>query len=196
MEIQRQGGEILVAVSGHRAIEEETVVLRAVRQALEKILRCSDAEKLCVLTALADGADRLVIKAARKTAPSRFFAVLPMGVEDYQADFDAASAAEFSELLEQADAVKVLEKTANREEAYYQAGVAVLDLCDVLLAVWDGEPARGFGGTGDIVAIARERSRPLAWVFASRSDQVINNKAEAGNIVYERFPKAKNTLES
>jgi hypothetical protein len=196
MEIQRQSGEILVAVSGHRAIEAETVVLHAVKLALEKILRCWDAEKLCVLTALADGADRLVIKAARKTAPSRFVAVLPMSVEDYQDDFDAASAAEFSELLEQADAVKALEKTANREEAYHRAGVAVLDLCDVLLAVWDGEPARGFGGTGDIVALARERSRPLAWVFATRSVQVHSHKSETGHIIYERFPKTKNTFES
>ena len=36
--------------------------------------------------------------------------------------------------------------------------------CDVLLAIWDGEPARGEGGTGQIVAEAIEAGLPVVWV--------------------------------
>jgi hypothetical protein len=40
----------------------------------------------------------------------------------------------------------------------------VLRHSDVLLAVWDGMPARGPGGTGAIVAAARTMGLPLLWV--------------------------------
>jgi hypothetical protein len=33
--------------------------------------------------------------------------------------------------------------------------------CDVLLALWDGEPARGKGGTADVIAYARALHRPV-----------------------------------
>ncbi len=35
---------------------------------------------------------------------------------------------------------------------------------DVLLALWDGQNAQGQGGAGEIVALARQKGLPLAWV--------------------------------
>jgi hypothetical protein len=43
--------------------------------------------------------------------------------------------------------------------------IAVVQRSDVLLAVWDGLPARWFGGTGDVVAYARERGVPVEVVW-------------------------------
>jgi hypothetical protein len=40
-----------------------------------------------------------------------------------------------------------------------------VDRSDVLLAVWDGQPARGPGGTGDVVAYARARGTPVEVVW-------------------------------
>ena len=40
----------------------------------------------------------------------------------------------------------------------------MVDRCDVLIAVWDGEPARGPGGTAEIVAYALERGRPIVHI--------------------------------
>jgi hypothetical protein len=34
-----------------------------------------------------------------------------------------------------------------------------------LVAVWDGEPSDGHGGTGDVVAAARERGLPVTAVW-------------------------------
>lgn len=45
----------------------------------------------------------------------------------------------------------------HKDWAYFSAGKLVVDQCDVLIAVWDREPARGIGGTGDIVAYASSR---------------------------------------
>jgi hypothetical protein len=39
--------------------------------------------------------------------------------------------------------------------------------CDVLLVLWDGEPARGKGGTADVIAYARELGKPLVLVDAA-----------------------------
>jgi hypothetical protein len=45
--------------------------------------------------------------------------------------------------------------------SYERANRAILDRSDVLIAVWDGDPARGRGGTGDVVHDALERSLPV-----------------------------------
>ena len=37
--------------------------------------------------------------------------------------------------------------------------------CDRLLAVWDGLPSRGLGGTGDIVTYARTLGRPVTVIW-------------------------------
>jgi hypothetical protein len=43
---------------------------------------------------------------------------------------------------------------------------------DELFAVWDGEPARGYGGTADVVAYARQLGTPvrIIWPRGARRD--------------------------
>jgi hypothetical protein len=44
----------------------------------------------------------------------------------------------------------------------HQAGSEILvGLVDRLLAVWDGKPARGYGGTADVVVYARRTGVPV-----------------------------------
>ena len=35
----------------------------------------------------------------------------------------------------------------------------------MLVAVWDGQPARGLGGTADVVAYARQRGVPMEVIW-------------------------------
>ena len=51
-------------------------------------------------------------------------------------------------------------------EAFLAAGQMLVNRCDHLFAIWDGLPARGLGGTADIVAYARALGRPMTvlWV--------------------------------
>ena len=69
-----------------------------------------------------------------------------------------------------------------REEAYLAAGLGVLDRSDALLALWDGEPARGRGGTAEVVAEARARALPLTWVRVGRRVPIEPTRTE------ERWP--------
>ena len=49
---------------------------------------------------------------------------------------------------------------------YERAGRVMLDQCDVLLAIWDGKPARGRGGTEQILREAIERHVPVLLIDA------------------------------
>ena len=51
-----------------------------------------------------------------------------------------------------------------REAAYEQAGHWIVENSHALVALWDGEPARGQGGTAEIVAYTVERALPILWV--------------------------------
>lgn len=41
----------------------------------------------------------------------------------------------------------------------------LVGMADRLLAVWDGKPARGFGGTADVVAYARRVGVPVDVIW-------------------------------
>jgi hypothetical protein len=44
-------------------------------------------------------------------------------------------------------------------------GRAVVDRSSVLIAVWDGQPSRGLGGTADVVTYARQRGVPITVIW-------------------------------
>ena len=132
-----------------------------------------------VLTALAEGADRFVARAVLEFPRATLQAVLPLTIEDYLEDFASEeSRQEFRELLALCRC-PVLLRTRNirdeqqsraheaelRNHAYGAAGQYVVDHCDVMLAVWDGKPARGRGGTAEIVDYALKQGRPVIRIW-------------------------------
>ena len=52
------------------------------------------------------------------------------------------------------------------------ASELMIDTADELYAVWDGEPARGYGGTADVVAYARGCGKPVSvfWPDGAQRD--------------------------
>jgi hypothetical protein len=67
-------------------------------------------------------------------------------------------------LLGQASEVITLPPKGTRTAAYSDAGRYVVDHADIVIALWDGGPPRGEGGTAEIVAYAREKDKPLYWI--------------------------------
>jgi hypothetical protein len=47
----------------------------------------------------------------------------------------------------------------------------MLDAADELFAVWDGKPARGYGGTADVMAVGREGGIPVTVVCPEGSQR-------------------------
>ena len=162
---------LVVGIVGHRRLVRSADVERQAGAAIARVKGLVPPLRktrlmLTALTALAEGADRLVAERILGEPGARLEVVLPMAREDYARDFSTpGSAEEFEAFLKRADAVHPLPSPpSSRAEAYARAGRYVVDHCDVLVALWDGLPEAGVGGTAEIVRYARTRQCPLVWV--------------------------------
>jgi len=127
---------------------------------------------LVAVSSLAEGAD-MVFATEAVALGYRLVCPLPFTVEEYEQDFrhPRAQAADaltsFHRIMAQAAArggieLTVLDGRRSAEgEAYAAAGRAVIERCDLILAVWDGRPAEGPGGTAETVAAALATPRPV-----------------------------------
>ncbi len=159
-----------VGVTGHRTLPYPENAADRLTAGLHNLSRLGAANadppaSFEVLSALAEGADRLVAGVALSQPGATLVAVLPLPHDDYVEDFHSAdSRREFEALLARARLVETVPPAPTREAAYERAGHWIVEHSDVLVALWDGEPARGQGGTADIVAFAAERAQPILWI--------------------------------
>ncbi len=182
---------VTIGVTGHRFLAEPARLGAALADVVAR-LALEHPERWTVLSALAEGADRMVTQCLLDRPGTRLVAVLPLGVEDYENDFDTeASRAEFRALLGRADNVVVIAPTEDRDGAYEACGREVLDRSDLLVALWNGRGAQGVGGTGGIVARARALGRPVVWVHAGNrrpgTDEPTSLGADQGRVTWEGF---------
>ena len=165
---------IVLGVTGHRTLRNESRIIKKVHEVLARIKQeIFEKHKITavftILSLMAEGADRVVAREILKEKDSILEVVLPLPKEDYMNDFvTSESKTEFEEFIVQAAAIKELLPARSRNEAYEQAGQYVVDHCDVLLALWNGKPAAGQGGTAEIVAYARKKKRPLFWIHTEK----------------------------
>lgn len=177
--------EFRVGVTGHRwnrleqadislLNEQVTMVLEQIQRTVKHI----DAlTSLHLLSPVAEGSDRIVAHAALNLGYT-LHCILPFAKTVYEEDFESeASKQEFRALLEQAQAVLELPNkptsSETRNTAYTAAGRKVTAESDVLLAIWDGEAARGEGGTGQMVKEAVGQDRLVVWINAKAPHEVL-----------------------
>lgn len=150
-----------LGITGHQSIP--AAALDFVIDGLEReIASVSPTETVVGVTSLAADADQLFATTVLNAGGS-LHVVVP--ASRYETTFDVDGLREFRQLLEGASEVENLPYGAPSEEAFFAAGKRVVDLCDVLLAVWDGEPSRGLGGTADIVRYARQSSHDVRVIW-------------------------------
>lgn len=119
---------------------------------------------------LAEGADQFGATVALELGYS-LQAILPLPREDYRQDFAGAGEARFDSLLGRAESVLELPaQRSGRAESYMLAGRATLAHSDILIALWDGEPARGTGGTAEVVSLALRRGVPVIHLATQPDD--------------------------
>ncbi len=167
-----------IGVTGHRAARladaDEAALAATVAATLERIELAAIAVaadvELRAITALADGADSIVAEAAIRRGWS-LASILPFARGHYAEDFASPqSLATYDRLI--AASGRVFELAAQESfqddgdapAAYERAGRIVLGQADILIAVWDGGPAQGRGGTGQIVAEAVARDIPVIQI--------------------------------
>jgi len=157
---RRWVGKMRVGITGHQQLPDESA-WSWVRQEMDGILGDLPGP-LIGLTSLAVGADQLFAEAVLRHGGT-FTAIIPF--HDYELKFSEwRDREEYNRLLRLAAQVEVLSKPGSSREAYFQAGKQVVNMAEVLLAVWDGQPAAGLGGTGDVVAYARQCGKPIVHI--------------------------------
>jgi len=149
----------VVGFTGHRRLPDEELVRARIAEALASLRSDGHVEWLAVSSA-AIGGDVLFANEVLSLG-MEWEALLPLPAIDFRKDFSEEEGQLVQNLLTQSSALRVVAQEGNREEAYLDCGIETVNACDVLIAIWDGEPARGRGGTADIVTFARELSRPL-----------------------------------
>lgn len=191
------GVPLIVGVTGHRDLRDQD------RHRLEELVKgfFDDLKTrylwtpLVLLSPLAEGADRLVVRVALACGV-RVIAPLPMRRELYEKDFQPPNSLEpsgtleqFATLLEQVDSWFELPTLSEyteqdiqdygrpRDRQYEQVGAYIALHSQILLALWDGEESNKVGGTAQIVRFKR---RGVPDAYASERSQLY--RAEVGPV--------------
>ena len=163
---------LCVGVTGHRADVLPAGSVDPLRERIRGVLTLIDEagaglakeQKNCFsecaparrfVSPIADGADQIAAEVALELGWD-LQAILPFGRKPYRASLANHGAREqFDSLLERATCVLELPGDSKRElDAYVMTGRATVAHCDILIAIWDGLPPRGRGGTGEVVLMA------------------------------------------
>ncbi len=165
---------LLVGVTGHRDVAEAHVdaARDLVTERLRQLGRDYPHTPIVVLSPLAEGADRIVAEAAL-ALELELIVPLPVSVDEYRKDFTTPGSLEsFDALLAQAKTSFVVPTASGPigdDERYAELGAFIASTSDLLIALWDGLPARGAGGTADVVDARIANTEPIDWIIVSRN---------------------------
>ncbi len=114
--------------------------------------------------------------------------LLPVPREQFRNDFDEASWARAESVFKYALSVEVTGAGEELKERYYECGIETVQQSQLLIALWDGAPSQGLGGTADMVHFAKEQGRPVIWIHSATGEvQYLNESAEILNDPEMRF---------
>ncbi|WP_221032704.1 hypothetical protein [Actomonas aquatica] len=154
----------MVGFTGHRFVVDDAMIAMAIGRELEALNELSAGDWNAISSA-AEGTDQMFAREAMERGMA-WSAVLPLDPAEFKRDFSEEKWAEVETLLQQAQGTRVIESNGTREEAYMDCGLETVNACDVLIAVWDGQEARGLGGTADVVSYAAELKTPTIIIDA------------------------------
>jgi hypothetical protein len=154
-----------IAISGHRGLKPSTAKLvdQAIREKLSQ-----DADGLTGLSCLADGADQIFARAVIEMGGS-LEVVIP--AVEYRSGLPAEAHAEYDNLLSVAAEVHHLPFVESTAESHMTASRLLVDEASELYAVWDGQPARAYGGTADVVAYARGQHTRVEVIWPAGAER-------------------------
>lgn len=168
---------VAIGFTGHRVLDDEAKCRKAILAFLEQ-RKTSAAGLVYGISSVASGGDLLFAESCIQLAlPLRV--LLPLPVEEFRKDFDEKSWARAEEVLSKAASVEVTGGNQPREECYYECGIETVQQSRLLLALWDGGPSQGLGGTEDVVSFARGIGRMVVWLHSTTAESgIFNEKTE------------------
>jgi hypothetical protein len=154
----------------HQAMHELAGRDRRVTTAYDHATGATPVPSLRLISPLARGADRLAARAALALGYT-LHVPMPLPQAEYEKDFDTPEdLADFRDLLAQAGEDWLAldgDRGPEMNRSYEAVGRYVVRHCDMLIAIWDGGPGSGRGGTADIVRYAAHAGVPVWWQHAT-----------------------------
>jgi len=166
---------IRIGVTGHRHLASSSALADLTTRVLKlRPPTPSTDVRVGVVSALAEGADRVVTDqvfdhAARHGQEARLEVVLPFDRDLYARlqEFSNQAKTNFEWWLDRASSLTELSGDPDPERidrAYEAASHHLVARSDVLVALWDGQPSRGKGGTADTLVFAAQIGKPCIWL--------------------------------
>lgn len=145
-----------IGISGHQKLDR-LALWDWVRSEIENILiRYPNSN---CFSSLAGGADQVFAEIAYKL-DLPLVAIIPF--RDYERSFsNDRDLKNYSHLISLANNKVILPAQPSDEQSYYFAGKTIAESCDVMIIIWNGLPARGLGGTGDIYNEAKRLGKKI-----------------------------------
>ncbi|MGK3206900.1 hypothetical protein [Amycolatopsis sp. MEPSY49] len=150
---------VRIGITGHSNLTAATAEL--VAGELREILK-EQRDDLVGVTCLARGADQVFARVVLELGGTLEVVLPAADYRDRKVKPD--NAAEFDSLIANAS-VHTMPFAESNRDAYMAASEHVLSIVDKVVAVWDGGPSGGHGGTADVVDAARERGLGVTVVW-------------------------------
>lgn len=164
-----------IGISGHRQLENPGTVKEEIKNHLQASLKKQKAgnKSFYAVSGLAIGADTLFAEAALELGIP-FIAVLPFSEKEYERDFEGNDLFRFKHLLSNAARTDIVspdpENQEQRDVAYLAYGMKIARMSDIMMLVWDGQEAKGTGGTAEIARYAKTKRKKIIRIRAYRND--------------------------
>ena len=204
---------LFIGITGHRKIDDHHLIEEAIGRVIDDKIKPIVSDKqgnakpysMVGISPLAEGSDRLFANQFLSQSDRVLSVVLPFDKNQYITSFKGIqdtkgkqigskedSIKEFETLLEKDDDYLELAEfrvagAAQMNKYYYLAGKYVVDNCDVMIAVWNGQPADGHGGTTEIIDYAKSIGKPI-FIIDSISGEVIPGENTA-TFAYPTLPE-------
>lgn len=150
---------VRIGITGHSNLTDDTAEL--VAGELREILKEQRGD-LVGVTCLARGADQVFARVVLELGGTLEVVLPAADYRDRKVKPD--NAAEFDSLIANAR-VHTMPFAESNRDAYMAASEHVLSIVDKMIAVWDGGPSGGHGGTADVVEAARSRGLDVTVVW-------------------------------
>lgn len=162
----------LIGFTGHRSGYDEAIIRPALTQLLrdlkERAAKTGGQAEL--YSSVAEGGDTLCVEVARDL-DMPVHLLLPLEEREFEKDFSSPASWQRSLVQIKAarqrpgrDSVRLVPGEFQRPDCYFDQAMHMLGAADVMVALWDGQPSRGVGGTKRVVEQAQAIGTPVVRI--------------------------------
>ncbi len=183
---------INIGITGHTSFDDPISVKDDIKKAVQEIIK-KKGPAIAGYSCMAAGADTLFAEVIEEMG-APLHAILPFDEREYFGQMKYPDErARTGKALANASSVEVTTKKIDathsdeRRQAYLDAGIAVLERCDILIAVLDENRERNKGGAADIEERARLMNKEIIRIHPFPAEHYKHEKSAISEVAKSRY---------